>query len=287
MNSTIRQFQAADERPLTRIHHQIYGGSRLPSRYFQQQANWSKEVNGRFLTLLHQIQPIGYASALPVPGLPHLYEMAGFVAPAHHRQGFGSRLFTQLCQSMRGTGAKQLSRSVSNTQTATSHFLRHHQFFVEHEESLMQLSGLQAQSLDSTPYILRSISPEQFCMLYDQSFGNSPWYQPFTVAEVLSTRQKGDALYGLWINETAVGFVWLRYPKKTVAEIEPIGIVMGKQGKGYGRLLIQHLLHKLQQQGIQQVQLGVWASNAIAIHLYQQFGFRHQNTTTYFAFNLG
>ncbi len=285
MNSIIRPFQASDAHSLSRIHQQICVDSKLLPRYFQQQAEWVVGVNGRFLTLIHHTQPIGYASAFPMPGLPQLYELTGFVAPAYQRRGFGTRLFTHLCQSLRGTNARHLT-SVLHPQTATAHFLRQQQFFVEHEEWQMTLANLQAQPLRATSQPLLPLSSIQFCKLYDNSFSHTAWYQPFTAIEVLSTRHESDTLLYVEVDKTAVGFVWLRYPTAKIAEIEPIGIIKSEQGKGYGRLLLQQTLYQLQQQDIQQVRLGVWANNPIAIHLYQQFGFCHQNTTTHLMFNL-
>ncbi len=299
MNLTIRQFCAADERPLRQIYHQIYKDSALSSHYFKQQAEWCAKVNGRFLILTHHNESIGYISAFPMPGLPHLYELAGFVAPAYQRRGFGTRLLTRLCQSLRGTNARHLTYGVPHTQTSAAHFLRQQQFFIEHEEWQMELSNLQAHPLRPTSHLLRPLSSIQFCKLYDNSFSQTAWYQPFTTIEVLSIRHENDQLRYFEVNETAtstsssgrrsvqaVGFVWLRYPTAKTAEIEPIGIIKNEQGKGYGRLLLQQVLYQLQQQGIQQVHLGVWANNQIAIHLYHQFGFHHQNTTMHLMFNL-
>lgn len=58
-------------------------------------------------------------------------------------------------------------------------------------------------------------------------------------------------------------------------EVTLMDIVVGAthQGKGLGKLLLQHLIEQCQKDNIQQIWLEVRESNAAAIHLYDNAGF--------------
>jgi RimJ/RimL family protein N-acetyltransferase len=52
------------------------------------------------------------------------------------------------------------------------------------------------------------------------------------------------------------------------------GVLMGYRGQGIGTQLVERALHEARNQGLERVELEVYASNARAIHLYQKFDFR-------------
>lgn len=62
---------------------------------------------------------------------------------------------------------------------------------------------------------------------------------------------------------------------KVLDEVTLMDIVVSKshQGKGLGKLLLQHLLEQCNQDNIQQIWLEVRESNSIAINLYDNAGF--------------
>ncbi len=250
--------------------------------------------DGRFWIITHQAQPIGYATLLPLPGLPHLFEIAGGIAPGFQRQGAGSFLWQMMKQDMAGTApsagsgqaVQQITYTVESLETPAAHFLRHHQFELEHEEYTMILNELDCIRLPelATPAPLQRIGQQTAVSslpdLYQRCFVGTPWFQPYSAAEIAATWEPDDELYYLGENNDDIGFVWLHFPEPGVAEIEPIGIVQQKQGMGYGRTLLTTILQQLQDRGVQTVRLGVWANNHIAIGLYQSLGFQH-NVSSY------
>jgi ribosomal-protein-alanine N-acetyltransferase len=62
---------------------------------------------------------------------------------------------------------------------------------------------------------------------------------------------------------------------KVLDEVTLMDIVVSKshQGKGLGKILLQHLLEQCNQDNIQQIWLEVRESNTIAINLYDNAGF--------------
>jgi len=286
----IREFRNSNSLSFAHIYSKIYPKRPFSPHQINQHFQHILESNGRIWTIFHSNELVGYAAFYPVPGLPGLVEIEGGITPTKQRQQLASHLLKYIINALKGSTIQQLSHSVSSLDTPAAHFLQHHNFFIEHEELHLQLENLQASSLLLAPCPLPLVDHKTavstFPSLYDQSFAGTRWHQPFSPAEIDVTLSSTDNMFYCRQNETPIGFAWVRYPTPTTAEIEPIGIVKSWQGKGYGRSLLNTVLNKLQQQGIQQVQIGVWADNQIARHLYHQVGFRHQSTTTYLAYNL-
>ncbi|MBK8904107.1 MAG: GNAT family N-acetyltransferase [Anaerolineaceae bacterium] len=243
------------------------------------------QTDGRFWTLTHLSQPIGYAALLPLPGLPHLFELIGGIAPEFRRQGAGSFLWQAVRRAVMGTAVQQITHPVPALDTPTACFLQHHGFAPEHEEWTMSLDPLPAASLapptrsgqlrrvDQVTAV-RTLPP-----LYERCFAYTAWFQPYSAAEVSATWEPNDELWMLVVDAAPIGFAWLHRPTPNAVEIEPIGIVREKQGMGYGRTLLTTLLQQLQNRGIQSVSLGVWANNETAVRLYQSLGFRHVSSS--------
>lgn len=232
-------------------------------------------------------QPISYASVIPLPGLPHLLELDGFVALNQRRKGHGSTLLTAVLTALAGSN-KTVTYAVGGHNEPAALFLRHHRFDVEHEEWQMVWRADEGQEKKTAvlppPLTIRTLpQPQaitQFIALYDRSFAPHPWYQPYTPDEVAALLASPADLHFLYTNEEPIGFAWLRLAG-AMAEIEPVGIVPAWQGRGNGRFLLHHALAYLVRHGCREVHLGVWQSNQAAIELYQRLGFRH-TTSRYF-----
>jgi mycothiol synthase len=169
-----------------------------------------------------------------------------------------------------------------------AHFLRHHDFFIEHEEWLLRISDLTGLPTAVPPpacrvhtYQSRPATIRQFRALYNQSFGSRPWYQPYSRAEVKETLDKSTDILFLHKANRPIGFAWLQGES-----IEPIGIVREEQGRGYGRFILLAALHELQRRGQTQAAIGLWRNNRAALRLYQSLGFQHQQTIVYLAFDM-
>ena len=246
------------------------------------------QMNGRIWTLLVNGQAAGLALAGPVPGLPGLFELDGFVAPDWQRRGLGSRLLARVKADMAGTAVGQLSHAVTDMDSPAARFLRQNDFAVEHEEWLLRKPDLSPVAPPPHPELTWGTLPRaqaihQFCALYDRSFAPFPWYQPYTAPEAAAELAEAHDLLFLRRGAAFIGFAWLRWPDEGVGQIEPLGIVAGEQGKGYGRFLLNVALHQLAERGATQAQIGTWVENETAVALYQSVGFRHQETITYLA----
>lgn len=243
---------------------------------------WAIQVDG---------QPVGMASVSPLPGLPGLFALDGFIAPEWQRQGLGSQLLQRVVENLRGTAVRQISHAVTGQSSPAAAFLQRHQFTLSNEQWLLVKQDLADCGLPVHPDVTWGVMSRvqaiaQFCQLYDQSFKTLPWYQPYTTHEVAAELVAARDLLFLRRGAESIGFAWLRWPEKNVGQIEPMGIVAGEQGKGYGRCLLNVALHQLAQRGARRAQIGAWANNDTAVALYQSVGFRHQETITYLAYNI-
>ena len=133
----------------------------------------------------------------------------------------------------------------------------------------------------------RSLAIKRFRELYESSFTNLAWYQPYlSDDEVSADMEDDDSITFLLEGEMPVGFIWLRWPEPKTAEIEPLGVVESHQGRGLGRFLLGNGLKMAAAQGTDKVTIGVWSENYPAIQLYRGLGFRHVRTLTYLVYNV-
>ena len=269
------------------IYNQLYPQRPLTASILHQRMT---QLNGRIWVISVASTPVAYALTTPLPGLPGVAHLEGGVAIAWQRQGIGSALLTYIQADLQTDGIRQLSCNVTGVTTPTAQFLYKHHFFVEHEEWMMQRHG-RLPPLQLPPHLQiktlpRSRAIPQFCALYDQSFSPHPWYQPYTPEEIVVILKRADDLLFLMLADQPIGVAWIHRKTANQGRIEPIGLIPEQQGNGYGRLLLLASLHRLAKRGMMQVQLGVWATNFPAIHLYQTVGFQRQHNLIYMAYNI-
>ena len=290
----IRAYRAEDAKQLCQIHNGMFGDEAL-AVFDLHEDLLSYEHLGVGVVAG---EVVGYTAVSTVPGLPQVRVLRGFIAPQWQRQGFGSQLLQQLIsdlgQEMRrwGTVSKfQLSQRTNGTDTSVYHFLRHHNFAIEHEEHHLILQATNALipqlpnlSITTLP---RTQAISQFLTLYDESFGPHAWYQPYSVREVAALLYQPKDLLFLQHQNEIVGFAWVKMSSAGVGEIEPVGILNRWQGRGYGRFLLQSAIHTLTIRGATSIHIATWGSNKPALHLYRSLGFQLDHTLTYLTYDLG
>lgn len=289
---SIRPYRPADAAALTAVHNALYPDDQHTLASWQRHMTHVTAIHGWAWVLAVNHAPIGYAAALPVPGLPGLVALTGGIAPAWQRQGMGTRLLHHIQQALAGSDVSQLSYAVPALGEPAARFLQKNGFFLEHEEWLMMVE-LMPHTPNPVHNVLSTITsfPARtavplFCQLYAASFAETPWNQPFTEAEVADMLAAGDDLQFLLAGATPIGFVGVRWTSATAVTLEPVGIIKEKQGQGHGRALLQAVLQKVAAAGRTTAMLGVWANNLPAIGLYHSLGFKHHTTLYYLAYDL-
>lgn len=273
----LRPYQLDDGPTLTSMNPDLTF-FQLDDLYFHQGYAWVIEVGG---------DTVGYAAAIPTAGLPGLVALDGlFVTPTKRGQGLGGQALHQMCQELGALGLTSLSYPVNSLDSPAGRLLLRNGFTIEHEEIRMVLDNLHQLppvQLPAGAAIVTFSFPlvsQHFRQLYEESFGGTPSYQPYNEVELIFGLPNPADMLFLQVHGQLVGFVWTQLEGE-VGVIEPLGVVAGQQGRGYGRLLLLAGLHSLAQQGAQRGRLGVFASNRPAVHLYESVGFRPVSTLTY------
>jgi GNAT superfamily N-acetyltransferase len=238
--------------------------------------------------------PAGMVGLAPVPGLPGLMSLQGFVTPAWQRRGWGTRLLSHALHNAAVGGAAALTAAVSDLETSGGRFLSQRGFALEHEEVRLRLGNLAHAPAPTLPSDLavRTYPAVQsvpaFLHLYAASFGPQIWYQPYTnenelMAEMEAAGTEPRDLLFLVRDEEPIGFAWLRPIDAATAEIEPFGLHPTVQGRGWGRQLLLVALDRLRQAGFVHAQIGAWAINGRALRLYASVGFEPFDRLLYLA----
>lgn len=289
----VRRYQSSDAGALADVYNDLESGKALGEYRLAQRLSNHEEEGGKTWILVSDGHIKGYATLTPVPSLNAWFNLGGGIAPANRRRGLGSHLLEHIIREGRVSGVYQITCAVDSLDGLVARFLRRNGFRVEHEEWRMDKDDLSELKPVFAPdgYRLqsyrRSVAIRRFRELYESSFANLAWYQPYmSEAEVSAEMEDDDCIVFLSEGEMPVGFIWLRWPEPKVAEIEPFGIVESHQGRGLGRFLLESGLSIAADQGADKVEIGVWSENYPAVHLYQDLGFRHARTLTYLAYEV-
>ncbi len=232
---------------------------------------------------------IGYAAIDPVPGLPHICDLYGFIDPAFRRRGYGSQFLKfVISQANAIGGVRQLSVSIDSTIEDSIPFLKKRDFYYEHLE--YEMSRSVKGDIRPTGFDLKCLpsyqAAQQMIRLYDVCFQTLAWYQPYCdEMEVLDNLGNDGQIYFLESMGQLVGFAGVLY-ENGKAEIEPLGVVPAVRGEGFGRILINTLLYIFSQRGCNFAHLTVWADNTPALRLYESVGFVRQDKRQFMALDL-
>ena len=109
------------------------------------------------------------------------------------------------------------------------------------------------------------VTIEQECFL-------TPWVRADFVGELTNERAR---FYVLEQDGVVVGYygMWLVIDEFDVANV---AVRASDRGKGYGNLLVEHMLSVARDEGINAITLEVRKSNTVAISLYEKFGFEQR-----------
>lgn len=284
---TVRPFVVSDQGAVTAVQQALDQRSGAGQR-----ATVIQEAGGRVMVVVVNDSVVGYGTAVPVPGLPQIFELGCGLLPSRRRQGLGSRLLAALITAAKAAGAAQLSYPVTDLESSGARFLRRRGFGIEHEEWQLELELDRPRPQLSLPPHCHLVTYERpvavslFRRLYEQSFQRTAWYQRYDRQEIETTLDQASDLLFYLDREEPIGFTWMHVTKNDVGELEPVGITPANQGQGHGRQLLLAALDRLAQRGVQRARVGVWRRNETAVQLYEQLGFRLVQTVTYLARDL-
>ena len=290
---TLNKLQHADARALVLVHNEVYPAEPWTPERIRDRLRRLRACGGRAWIVRHEGAIAGYGATAPTPGLDGLYEVDGFIAPALRRRGLATSLLRAMTGDLASGGACQIYHPLASTDSPAGRFLQAQGFYTEHEETCLSHDdpGSLPPAEFGDSYELRSLSRAQainwFRRLYRASFEGHPWYQPYeSDDEVDADLVDADDLLFLAHQQTFIGFLWLRWPEMTVAEIEPIGLSPAYQRRGLGRQLMLAAMERATQAGGRSVRIGTWSRNETAIRLYQRLGFKETGRRLFLAYDL-
>ena len=287
----IRPYGDGDAKFLAPIHTAVFPRDPLSITAFAAYVTSARDYGGK-AWVIEKDSPLGYALAVPVPGLPHIAELKGCIAPPFQRQGLGSRLLHHVLSEMKGSAVRQVSHPVRWMNSPAARFLIKNGFYLEHEETIMRRADLRhlphpaGKEGAAIVTLSRPDAVQTFCQLYSASFSGLPWDQPFSQDEIDALLDHAADILFLTLENRPIGFAWLYLQKHGLGLIEPLGILPGYQKRGYGRFLLQSALQELARRGAASAQIGAWRTNQPAIALYQSLGFEHHQAVSFLARDL-
>lgn len=287
----IRPYRDADAVFLGPIHSAVFPADPLSITSFGNYMASMRDYGGK-ARVIQEDSPLGYALTVPVPGLPHITDLKGCIAPPFQRRGLGSRLLNHVMAELQTTAVRQVTHQVKAMDDPGACFLQKNGFYVEHEEWQMIRNDLRhlAQPEDregTTIAILpRSDAVTRFQHLFKRCFSGLPWDQPYSQREIDAVLNNANDILFLSLGSKLIGFAWLHLQAGGLGVVEPLGVLPEYQQQGYGRLLLLCVLQELARRGASQAQIGAWRTNQPAIHLYQSLGFTGHQTITFLAYDL-
>ena len=110
-----------------------------------------------------------------------------------------------------------------------------------------------------------------------------PRYDEMIIHKIFYGRKPGDLssfphlrviIDVLYADDKLAGFVTYYFKKHNVAHLELLAIDSSMRKKGYGKLLVEHVIQEAKKHDCSIVQLYVYTSNPSAIKFYEHLGFK-------------
>ncbi len=277
-DSVIREYTPDDAASLFVLHASIVPTDSGQMVAWTQQLEDKIAVGGRVLVMVDGRRLVAYAALEPLPGLPGLWDLTGGTAVPWRRRGYGSQLLEAVKEQAAGAGARHLSSMVMTLTNEPARFLLERDFYVEHEECLLELDI--SRPAPATPPSAATVitynrreAMAHFLSVYEASFDGLPWSQPYSEEEVAGSLRHEDDLLFLAVDGQPVGVVWAELLPGYRGRIEPMGIAAAWQGRGLGQHLLAATIEHLRGRGAQTIEVGTWRSNKAALNLYKRAGF--------------
>ena len=103
----------------------------------------------------------------------------------------------------------------------------------------------------------------------------------------IDVEREPEGIFVAEVDGQTIGFIsaWRDF-EAGVGNIPNISLTPDCRGKGYGRILIEHVLDWFRENGLTHARIETLAQNAIGDHLYSSIGFREVSRQVHFAMEL-
>ncbi len=277
-DTVIRDYTLDDAASLFVLYASIVPEDAGQMMAWTQQMDDKIAVGGQVLVMVDGRRPVAYAALEPLPGLPGVWDLTGGTGVPWRRRGYGSQLLEEVKERAAVAGARNLSTMVMTLTDEPARFLLQRGFMLDHEECLLELNSSQpAPPVPASPATVATYSRREaiahFLAVYDASFEELVWSQPYSEEELAGSLRHEDDLLFLAVDGQPVGVAWAELLPGYRGRIEPMGMAAAWQGRGLGKHLLAATVEHLRARGAQTIEVGTWRINTAALNLYKRAGF--------------
>ncbi|KEK25022.1 GNAT family N-acetyltransferase [Bacillus gaemokensis] len=216
---------------------------------------------------------------------PTKLELTGFVHPHFRKQKVGSTLLQTAMEEIQKRDVDEVLLIINGSSTSGREFAEkaklpylYSEYSMEFQLDTEQTTG-QKNTLELIP-----ASTETFPTLLEissKAFGDSFTNTSAWLQKMISSPTR--LVYISLINKQPVGTITVN-KQKEFTSLSGFAVHPSHQGKGYGKSMLQSIVHQLLAEGHKKIELEVETKNTNALKLYTQCGF--EVTTKYDYYNL-
>jgi mycothiol synthase len=234
---------------------------------------------------------IGFCELIPEISIGRVLVNA-MVHPRFKKHGIGSALFAAALSRAKELRADIVHVDIRSTNKAAANFLENHGFEVVRRYRELRLNRWKLDGDGACPhrYDIRPMDKGQehlLAMIQNLSFTGSWGFHPNTVDEIrYMINQFGCAQEDVLLafsGEHPVGYCWTRVNREAnarqnakIGRIHMMGVDPDHRGEGIARLILLAGLKKLEEKGIETVELTVDSANQPALRLYRSVCFKRR-----------
>ncbi len=241
---------------------------------------WMAEVNGKF---------VGYGQVLPRSDNPSTVHLV--VHPAYRRKGLGSTLLALTLSRARQAESKTVYAYANARNTASNHFLNHHEFAVAGSSGIMvapanhllPVEVPSGYSIRRFPEVEKS-NPAVVVEALNQCYKDMVGHHQNVISADRFIKYYGEEGIHLLFdeNESLIGICSAKSQGKTKAGdvsdlLDAPGLIKEYRGRGFQRFFALAVMNWLREKGVRPITLEYWGDDDATIEIYRGLGFEWVN----------
>ncbi|MEJ9250818.1 GNAT family N-acetyltransferase, partial [Bacillus thuringiensis] len=205
---------------------------------------------------------------------PTKLELIGFVHPHFRKQRFGTTLLQTAMKEIQNRETDEALLIINGDSISGNEFIKHMKLPYLYSEYSMEFKINEIQKTTDNNIQLTLASSESLLDLIEissKAFGDSvdntaTWLQKMMTSP-------SHKVYSALINEKAIGTITVTEQEQSTT-LSGFAVHPSYQGKGYGKDILNYMVHTLITEGTSTIELDVETKNNHALKLYTQCGFK-------------
>ncbi|MED2752378.1 GNAT family N-acetyltransferase [Bacillus thuringiensis] len=213
---------------------------------------------------------------------PTKLELIGFVHPHFRKQRFGTTLLQTAMKEIQNRETDEALLIINGDSISGNEFIKHMKLPYLYSEYSMEFKINEIQKTTDNNIQLTLASSESLLDLIEissKAFGDSvdntaTWLQKMMTSP-------SHKVYSALINEKAIGTITVTEQEQSTT-LSGFAVHPSYQGKGYGKDILNYMVHTLITEGTSTIELDVETKNNHALKLYTQCGFKIKTKHDYY-----